>query len=227
VEDTVRFLLKCEDEHYLDFVETIFRFPRFPVEREEELVDAINEFFLVDDLPYSLTNFAYRGGRRVDYRGDRDDNMVIAYPQVIRRESQAEYITAIEPTLSLLMEEGFAAANLEYRAALEDYRKGDFADCLVKCASSLESVMKVVCHRNRWSYQENDTASTLFATVQKHTGLPPYLKDPILVVATLRNRMSTAHGAGTQPREVPQHLARYSLCATAGAVLLLVGQESS
>jgi hypothetical protein len=45
-----------------------------------------------------------------------------------------------------------------------------------------------------------------------------------MIVATLRNRLSKAHGAGVQIRNVPRHLAAYALNSTAAAILLLVAE---
>jgi hypothetical protein len=43
-----------------------------------------------------------------------------------------------------------------------------------------------------------------------------------LNIATLRNKLGSAHSAGTQQRSVSQHLAKYAINATAAAILLLV-----
>jgi hypothetical protein len=49
-----------------------------------------------------------------------------------------------------------------------------------------------------------------------------YFDQPLLLIATMRNRLSSSHGAGAQPRVVPAHRARYVINATAAAILLLV-----
>ena len=42
----------------------------------------------------------------------------------------------------------FEAANVEFRDALDEYRKGHYGDCLTKCCSSFESVMKSLCKQH-------------------------------------------------------------------------------
>ena len=49
-----------------------------------------------------------------------------------------------------------------------------------------------------------------------------HFEQPLLNIATLRNKLSNAHGAGVQHRRVPQHVAKYAINATAAAILLLV-----
>jgi hypothetical protein len=50
------------------------------------------------------------------------------------------------------------------------------------------------------------------------------LEQPLSIVATLRNRLSKSHGAGIQQRDIPPHIAKYAINATAAAILLLVEQ---
>ena len=48
-----------------------------------------------------------------------------------------------------------------------------------------------------------------------------YFESTLMIVATLRNRLSTSHGAGVGRRQVPRHLAKYALNVTASAILLI------
>ena len=175
-----------------------------------QLVDAINEFFKADHLPYLLIDFVH-GQESID-----------VYPQIIRRDSEALHETAIEPALKLLTRPVFASANQEFLEALKDYRNGDHRDCVTKCGSSFESVMKIICDQKRWSYQQNDAAVTLLGNILPRTNLESFFEQPIMLVATIRNRLSSAHGAGPEQREVAPHVAHYAINATASAILLLV-----
>jgi hypothetical protein len=129
--------------------------------------------------------------------------------------------------LNLLAQPHFQGANREFRAALEDYRKGDIGDCLAKCGSAFESVLKVICDRRGWAYSQNDTASALIKTVLSKTALDGYFEQLLIIVATLRNRMSSAHGSGTVPRTPPRHVAQYAVNVTASAILLLVDETQA
>ena len=211
-DETIEFLSQCGEEHFLDFTELILQYEAFwELEVDPSLlIDAVNEFFKADHLPYSLTDFVHV------------QDSIDVYPQIIRRDSEVLHETAIQPALALLANPVFASANEEFLGALKDYRNGDHRDCVTKCGSSLESVMKVICDRKRWSYQQNDTAATLLSNILPRTKLERFFEQPIMLVATIRNRLSTVHGAGVEPREVPPHVAQYAINATASAILLLV-----
>ena len=116
----------------------------------------------------------------------------------------------------------FEAANLEFTEALDEYRKGHYGDCLTKCCSSFESVMKSLCKRNKWPLDEKrDTAGPLLKTILSRSKLDPFFEQPLLLIATMRNRMSSSHGGGTAVRSVKRHVAQYAVTSTAAAILLL------
>lgn len=221
--DVLAFLSECKDDYFLDAIELAFQshFIRGAIHvrtgkpfHVDEMIDSINQFFDVDELPYYLTGFIYgKFG-------------ITAFPQVIRRDSGALHQTAIAPTLSLLSQPVFAAANEEVLEALKDFRAADYGDCVVKCGSSLESVMKIICDKKGWPYDQKDTAGVLLKHILPHTSLDSYFEQPIMLIATIRNRLSTAHGAGTQQKSVSKHVASYVINATASAILLLVDETN-
>ena len=174
----------------------------------EALIDNLNTFLEIDGLPYYLTRFTF------------SDNGIETYPTFIRRDSDILHKRAIEPALSLLSASDFREANKEFRGALEDHRKGDYGDCVVKCGSSFESVMKIICEQRGWPPQRD--AGKLLNTVLSKTDLPKFLKQPLFQTATIRNELGSAHGAGDSPREVSKRLAQYTINVTASAILLLV-----
>ena len=232
-----KFLSECSDEHYLDFIEMFFQSEDlaeyFTDDELQEAVDNINKFFELDDLPYILTGFAIvRPSEALQILGmpssmlslppPIEPPIIEAYPQIIRRDSEVLHETAIKPTLALLSHPSFTSANEEFLDALKDFRDGDYRDCVVKCGSSLESVMKVICDQKGWSYQQTDAASKLISEIIPRTALDPFFEQPIVLIATIRNRLSSAHGAGTQQKAVSRHVASYVINATASAILLLV-----
>ena len=230
-EDAISFLLNCSDEHFLDFVELIFTNVN-----DSNLVKSVNEFFDVDGLPYRLTDFRFSPLRRVHPStiglpsSDPDAGVRVheleASPQVICVENEAIHQMAIEPTLTFLTHPAFVQANEELLEALRHYRKGEYRDCVLKCGSSFESVMKIICDRKQWPYQQTDTASKLLNTILSQTALDSFFEQPIMLIATIRNRLSTAHGAGTQQKTISKHVANYVINATASAILLLVDETN-
>ena len=220
----------------------------------KEAVGNINEFFRQDDLPYSLTEFSISksrtigpGIRRLQSRLRRRSKRptlpwlvssdmqpislpiriptIEAYPQIIRVENEVTHRAAIEPVLTLLSAPAFREANREFLDALAEYRKGDYRDCVTKCGSALESVLKIICEQKGWPVDRG--AARLLNTVLRETNLPTFLNQPLSQTATIRNQLGSAHGAGAQPREVPEHLAQYTINLTASVILLLVEEANS
>ena len=224
VEDLLEFLQTCDSEHFLDFVEYIFQadvFWRF-TQYAPDMVQAINTFFQQDKLPYLLTDYVQV--RETDRSGPYGGTItrVTAHPKVVLREQELLHETGIQPTLTLLTDPAFASANAEFLEALEDYRRRDYGDCLTKCGSAFESVLKVICERKGWPYAQTDTSARLLKTVLPRTTLDSFFEQPLLIVASIRNRLSKAHGAGALSKSVSPQIARYAINATAAAILLLV-----
>jgi len=231
LKDTMTFLALCSGEEFLDVLEYIFRVDCFfhVALDENQLIEEINEFFRIDDLPYFLTDFIKETVREVcneyPFHGREGDvTKTVSYPRVIMKESEHLHSQAIKPTLELLKQPEFRSANSEFLEALEDYRKGDLGDCLTKCGSAFESVLKVVIDKKGWPYKQTDTASTLIKTLINNTQLENYFEQTLMIVATLRNRLSKSHGAGTSPRDIPRHFARYTINITATSILLIADE---
>jgi hypothetical protein len=226
--DIFPYLHACPGKEFLDFLEDIFNADAFfhVSIGDDKLIDELNGLLCLDNLPYHVTRFVKETVHETSGRF-AGSNIIYTrqFPKVIMKESQTLHNTAIEPALTLLQRPHFQNANKEYLAALEDYRKEDYGDCLTKCGSAFESVLKVICARKRWSYKETDNASTLIKTVLSNTKLDNYFESLLMIVATLRNKMSSAHGAGTTAKERARHLALYALNAT-GSAILLVAQET-
>jgi len=185
--DAIAFLYDCDDAHFLDFLEYIFPTQAyFQASRRGNLVEDVNEFLRQDDLPYAVTDFVWTEGGDGSYV----TTTLTAYRQVICKDSELVHSSAIEPALQLLRGSDFRAANIEFLEALEDFRKADYGDCLTKCGSAFESVLKVICARKKWPYNATDTASLLLTTVIANAGLEPFFEQPLMLVATIRNRLS-------------------------------------
>lgn len=141
--------------------------------------------------------------------------------QLIRVDSKFLHSEAVQPALKLLSDKRFQTANEEFLAAFQDYKNSDFEDCLSKCCSAMESVLKIICDNKKWPYALNETAQPLVQRCVTNSGLPSFFEQPIMLIATMRNRLSSSHGQGTTPKVVPEHIARFALHSTAAAVILL------
>lgn len=218
-EDIWKFINECADEHFLDFIEHAFRTDAGFHYGRNELVESINEFLAYDQLPYTLTAEVWT------HSEDGRSSRLTALPQVIRRDSEMLHTNAIAPALQLFQRAELVNANGEFLAAEQHYRHGQYGDCLTKCGSALESVLKVVCKAKGWKASESDTMAALVKTVIGNCGIEGFFEKPLLQVAMMRNELSTAHGAGVRPRDVSAAKALYALNSTAAAALLVVAES--
>ena len=121
-----------------------------------DLVDAMNLILRSDKVPFQLTPVVTR--REPLPSGGNSIN-TIALPKVVRVDDNVAHKEAILPALSLLADVDYGGANDEFRNALDDYRKGDTADCVAKCGSAFESVLKVLYQKNRIGFDPNRDAT--------------------------------------------------------------------
>jgi hypothetical protein len=224
LEDLFAFLGQCADAHFLDFVETIFQVSCYwrICDTEDQMVDEINHFFSIDDLNYALTPFVREERIEPSFVPPKKYSELVAYPRIIRKDAEILYQHAIKPAIDLLGEKGFSAANIEFLDALTHFRRGEFGDCLTKCGSAFESTLKTICSRQKWPFTPSDTAAPLLHTVMQKSSLDGFFEQPLILVATIRNRLSTAHGAGNTPKHVSPHIAQFAINTTAAAILILV-----
>jgi hypothetical protein len=152
--------------------------------------------------------------------------------RIIRCDSQFLHAQVVKPALDLLRDKRYRGANDEFLRAHGHYLKGEVKDCLVDCLSSLESTLKTICHKRRWTFQPKDTAKALLDISFKNGLIPAFLQSHFSSlqntlesgVPTLRNKLG-GHGQGPQVITVPEHYAAYALHLTASAIQLLVEAE--
>ena len=227
VDFVLSFLENCTSAEFLDFMELIFKADAIWRLRNDyrQLIDDFNEFFKADRIPYAMTSFfGESGGYSSGTTHQRHVRpRISAYPQIIRRDSDVLHETAIQPALALLRYSGFETANQEYLGALNHYRNGEYGESVLKCQNSFESVMKIICEQKGWTYKRHDT---LLTEVVQKSNLPPFFRQPLALIGTIRTELGASHGAGTESREISQHVAQYAINATASAILLLVGETN-
>ncbi|MDP1797801.1 MAG: hypothetical protein Q8K78_09980 [Planctomycetaceae bacterium] len=141
---------------------------------------------------------------------------------LIRVDNTLTHDSAIKPVLQMLSEKRFKSANAEFLQAFDDYKKGDFSDCVVKCCAAFESVLKIICDGKNWPYSHNDTCGPLVTAVVKNGALESMVIEPLKLIGIIRNKKSIAHGAGTADKSVSEALARYCLNLTASSILYVV-----
>ena len=89
-------------------------------------------------------------------------------------------------------------------------------------------MLKVICSKKGWPYDQNDTAKKLIAACLQNGLIPSFMQNQLNSlqsllesgVPTVRNKMG-GHGQGTAPRNVPPYMAEYAMHLTASTLLML------
>lgn len=229
--DVAAFVYECTTKELFAFIELSFQVKELEMLMEDsrDAIQSINQILAVDDIPYRLTDFVRNSPQRrglppsiMIHPSAIASNGVISYPAIVPAEEEFLYEEATEPALQVLANPEFAAANAEFRAALKNYREQDLRDCLSNCASALESVLKVLSEQHRLTYSDSDTLSPLLDRLIPNLGLEQVYAENFKLLATIRNRLSSSHGGGTQPRSPEKHFAQLMLNDTAAAIVFLV-----
>jgi hypothetical protein len=151
---------------------------------------------------------------------------------LLRIDSELVHAEVVKPTLNLLRAKEYEGANEEFLKAHVHYRHQRYQECMNECLKAFESVMKAICHKRKWQYNQKDTAKVLIDTCFKKGLIPQYLESHFTSlrsclesgVPTVRNKLS-GHGQGVQPNAVPAYMAGYLLHLTATSILLMVEAE--
>lgn len=208
----------------------------------ERILDAIELSFRVIDR---LTrDFNYQHQQRASERADEAIEELNARFQehgfgfqfidgeIIRIDSQLIHSAVVKPALALLHGDSYAGAQAEFLKAHEHYRHGNAKEALIECLKSLESVMKAICDKRKWTYQPNATCNALIQVCIDNGLIPAFWTQHFSAlrstlesgVPTARNKLG-GHGQGSTVVDVPQHLAAYVLHMTAAAIVFLVESE--
>ena len=205
----------------------------------DQLLDVVETSFLYLDTNYREPNYLSKEAdttiEELNYRfKEHGVGYQFCSPEIIRIDSEWIHTEVVKPALKLLEEKHFAGAREEFLKAHEYYRKNNSKDALTNCLKAFESVMKAICDKRSWSYGKNATAKSLIMVCfdnglipsfwdQHYSSLRSLLESSI---PTGRNKLG-AHGQGTKPVSVPNHLVSYMLHMTASAIVFLANAEQS
>ena len=148
--------------------------------------------------------------------------------KIVRIDSKFLHQETVKPALQLLEATHYAGANEEFRKAHEHYRQQRYSEAVNECLKALESTLKVICKKRKWVFSDKDSVKHLLEIVFEKGLVPGYLENKFTGlravlesgVPTIRNRES-GHGAGEEPRHIPQYLAAYVIHLTASAIVFI------
>jgi hypothetical protein len=215
------YFLNCESiEKSLDIIEFSFR----------HAVVAVDSYYRYNE---HVQLSPYDGIEELNVRF-RENGIGYQYEsgEIIRVDSQVSHSEIIKPALHLLNAKIYSGANQEYLKAHEHYRHGRYKECLNECLKSFESIMKAICKKHNWQYNDSDTAKRLLDVCFQNNLVPAYLQTHFSSlrsslesgVPTVRNKLS-GHGQGNELVNVPEYMASYLLNLTATTILFLANGE--
>lgn len=205
----------------------------------EKALDAIElSFRYIDGRTRYLdrANASKRADAAIDELNARFREHGIGYQftdgEIIRVDSELLHVEAVKPALAILRSPEYAGAQAEFLKAHEHYRHGRMKEALSECLKSLESVMKAICAKRRWSHDPNATSKTLLQVLFDNGLIPSFWTQHFSAlrstlesgVPTARNKLG-GHGQGTQVVRVPEHLVAYVLHMTASSIVFLAEAE--
>jgi hypothetical protein len=152
---------------------------------------------------------------------------------IMRIDSEFLHSESVKPVLSLLRNgKRFQGANEEFLKAHEHYRHGRHKEALVDALKAFESVMKIICDKQKWVYNKTDTAKKLIDVCLKNNLIPNYLQTQFSSlrsllesgIPTVRNKLG-GHGQGKTTTQVNESIVRYALHLTATNIDFLTRLE--
>jgi hypothetical protein len=76
----------------------------------------------------------------------------------------------------------------------------------------------MICRQKGFGYAQGDTTAKLTRHIMEKIGTDTFWEQPLISVGTLRNKLSTYHGAGEVHKVAPEHAVKYTLNLTASAI---------
>lgn len=154
--------------------------------------------------------------------------------QVMRVDSQVIHSEIVKPALALLADASYVGANEEFMSAHRHYREGRYKEAIIDALKALESVLKVICRKRKWTYDETGTAKQLLDVCFANGLVPAYLSSHYTSLRavlesgppTIRNKVA-GHGQGAELNAVPVYLAAYEIHLVAASIQFLIHAEKA
>ena len=154
--------------------------------------------------------------------------------EILRVDSQLLHAEVVKPALSLLTVTMYAGAQEEFLRAHGHYRHERTKEALNECLKALESTMKAICEKRKWSHKPTATASQLIEVLVNNGLIPAFWTQHFSAlrgtleagVPTVRNKLG-GHGQGSEVVSVPSHIVGYALHQAASAIVFLAEAEKA
>jgi hypothetical protein len=208
----------------------------------EQVLDVVEITFRGIDRMTRRYEYLYRhnaseiADRAIDELNQRFREHVIGYQftngDIVRVDSEFIHSEVVVHALHLLGGKHYEGAQEEFLKAHEHYRHGNTKEALNECLKALESVMKAICVKRNWLYNNNSSSKALIQICFENDLIPPFWQQHFASlramlesgVPTGRNKLS-GHGQGASSTSVPDYIAAYMLHMTASSIVFLAGAE--
>lgn len=217
------YFLEIKDyEKALDIIELSFK--------------VINKIVRSGNYQYNTNDVELSSDDAIDELNERFKEHGIGYQfesnELIRIDSQVIHSEIVKPVLTILHHKIYSGANEEFLKAHEHYRHGRNHECLNECLKSFESTLKAICDKNKWEYNQNDTANKLIKICFSNNLIPDYMQSQFTSlqalfssgIPTIRNKNS-GHGQGVKQNNITSEMTSYMLHLTATNILFLAEQD--
>lgn len=224
VNDVFNFLLNCNADVFLDFLEDIFKteeFHKIDIDTKIQLIEDINYIFTIENVEYEITE--YKEYWISEKNWSRLES--VTYPQIICKEDKFINSEIINPVMKVLMDDRFKNANNEFLEGLDHYKHKRYKESISSCCCALESVMKIICAINKWEYKEYAAGLLLIKTIIDKSQSPNWYEGVISPALTIRNKLGP-HGKGTSEVKATKLQAQLEINLVASQIIFLVAQYS-
>lgn len=160
-------------------------------------LDPIQETPPLNAIPHDSLPFGVVPARKFQYY------KIARWPQVYVASESVIQQEAVEPALRILDHPSYLAANQQFCEALNDYRQYKYDSCTVHCNNAFESVLKVLCKKNKWAFREQDTAGVLLKQVVRSLNLDKGVEKLLVGIPIIRNNTG-GHGPSEPTTVEPQ-----------------------
>ena len=190
----VEHLFCCDDEEVLDYFEAAFHQKSY--RGQQDGVDEINAVLKDEGIGYRFSDYPASIRKK-------KGSVPIHFPEGHRLTDGFTYAEIVKPVLGFLIQDGFDVAHDELMRALAASRQGETEDALTLAGAAFESFLKTLMTKKRWQYDaDKDTCSALVKKCIARGLVPGFYEACLTVPATIRNRLSDAHGRGPEKAHV-------------------------
>jgi hypothetical protein len=229
------FMSSSNNEHILDIIEIALQECPLGFQKDKnDVIENINSILEEESSIFYLTkyvneedinNFSTPKLRLDNYSIDPQIYPTIPieiYPIIAIKQNNLVQQICIIPMIDFLSKPSCKIPNQEMLEALEFFKKQKYDDCITRCGQSFESVLKLICDKKGYQYDNfSATATNLLKVCKDNQLFDNFYENMFISTATIRNKISSAHGKQSTTFVCTKAKAEHAIAVTAAHILLL------